>query len=177
MSTWQRQYQYRGRHIFPRIFVGCVLTALALGFLLFLPPVGILLILLAVGVPIAIAQLGQDITIVAGPEGFSVTIEGKKVGRKHEQYAWSEITGTDYEEFTMRQKDGPNSVTRYFTVETSRGQAFRVQQNISQFDDLINVFNHQTPHLPYYWQQQAGFQASVGVLRVGKSAYVKAPRG
>ena len=65
MSTWQREYKHRGRHIFPRIFVGCVLGILGLVFLLLMPPIGILMAILAIGVPIAMAQLGQDITILA----------------------------------------------------------------------------------------------------------------
>lgn len=176
MSSWQRTYEHRGAHLFPRIFVGCVLTFLGvvLGLLFF--PWGFGLLILAVAVPIAIGHFGTNTTIYAGPEGFTVTTESKRAGRRHEQYGWHEVTGTEYEEFVHRRSEGGPRVSRYFTVNTARGQAFRVGQGISQFEDLIQVFNHMTPHLPYTWQPQGGFQIQVGSVGAGRSQYVRVPR-
>jgi hypothetical protein len=176
MSAWQRQYRARGAHPFPRIFVGCVLGALGLVFGLLVFPWGFALWILAIGVPLAMAYFGTDTTIIAGPEGFSVTTESKRSGRSAAQFAWQEVTGTRYEEYASQSSEGSSRTTRYFSVETARGPAFRIDSGISQFDDLIQVFNFSTPHLPYVWQKQAGFQVTIGALSAGRQAYVQVPR-
>lgn len=176
MSSWQRTYEHRGAHPAPRIFVGCVLGLMGLIFGVLFFPWGFGLLLLAVGIPLAMAHLGTNTTIVAGPEGFSVSTASKASGSRHEQYGWHEITGTDYEEFVHRSSNSGPKTSRYFIVNTARGQAFRVNESISQFEDLVQVFNHMTPHLPYTWQRQAGFQVQVGSVGAGRALYVRAPR-
>lgn len=176
MSDWQRVYRARGAHPFPRIFVGCVLGALGLvlGFLFF--PWGFALWVLAVGVPIAMAHFGTDTTIVAGPGGFSVTTESKRSGRQDAQFTWQEVTATHYEEFTSSGSESGRRTSRYFAVDTGRGRAFRVDDGISQFDDLIQVFNHSTPQLPYIWQKQGGFNVTVGPVTAGRRDYIQVQR-
>lgn len=176
MSTWQREYRSRGAHPFPRIFVGCVFFFIGLVFGLLFFPWGFGIWLVGVGIVYTMLQFGTDVTILAGPEGFSITTESKRSGRQHAQFAWSEVVGTHYEEYTSRDSERRIQNTRYFTVETTRGRAFRVQSTISQFDDLIQVFNHSTPHLPYIWQKQGGFQVAIGPVSAGRQDYIQVPR-
>ena len=174
--SWQRVYQ-RKMHGCVYFFVGGVLGFIGLIFLIFFWPIGILCLLGAVGIPLLIRHLFTSFNIVCTPEGFTVSTESKRAGSKQEKYTWQEVTGTDYDEFHSRSTSNSGSTTtRYFSVETTRGQALRVDSKISQFDDLINVFNHQTPHLPYIWERQAGFSLSIGSVSTHREAYRKVPR-
>ena len=174
--SWQRVYQ-RKMHGCVYFFVGGVLSFMGLIFLLFFPAIGVLLLLGAVGVPLLIRHLFTSFNIVCTPEGFTVSTESKRAGSKQEKYTWEEVTGTDYDEFRSRSTSNNGTrTTRYFSVETTRGQALRVDSQISQFDDLISVFNHMTPQLPYIWERQAGFSIRIGAVSAGREAYRKVPR-
>jgi hypothetical protein len=176
LSEWQREYRVRNRGLFPKLFVGCVLGIIGVVFSFLFFPWGLGILVLAVAVPMVIGYLGQDVTIIANQDGFSVTTESKRAGRKHEQYTWQEVTDTAYEEFTRKDKETGRQTFRYFSAQTGRGQAFRVQDNISDFADLVQVFNHSTPHIPYVWQPQTGMNVSLGPVTVGRSGYARVAR-
>ncbi len=174
--SWQRVYQ-RKMHGCVYFFVAGVFGFIGLIFLLFFPIIGVLCLLGAVGVPLLIRYLFTSFNIVCTQEGFTVSTQSKRAGSKQEQYTWGEVTGTDYDEFHSRGTgSNPSTTTGYFAVQTTRGQAFRVDQKISKFADLINVFNHMTPQLPYIWEQQGGFSVSIGAVSTHRAAYRKAPR-
>ena len=89
-------------------------------------------------------------SIQCTPVGFSVLGESKRRGARREEFRWNEVTKTSYEEVKNR-SGKQRRTTQYFSVETTRGRAFKVNDYQSGFDELIAVFNEQTPHLPYVW--------------------------
>lgn len=109
--------------------------------------------------------------------GFSVLSESKRRGARHEEYRWNEVTGTSYEE--VRKRSGKHRrTTQYFSVDTTRGRAFKVNDHQSGFDELVAVFNEQTPHLPYVWAAENGSFANTmlrAVTRAPKYNKVQRP--
>ena len=173
MTEWKREY----KRAFPTcalVFVGFVLGIMGLVFLLLFPAIGVPLLLGAIGIPFLIRYLFANYVITCGPEGFSVTTESKRAGREHNEYRWDEVTATNYEEYEGT-RDNPRRL-KYFSVDTARGQAFRVDDKITQFADLINTFNYSTLHLPYIWQPQTGVNIRIGAVSAGRNAYHKVLR-
>jgi len=114
-------------------------------------------------------------TITCTPAGFSVTRENKRSGASREEYRWDEVTATNYEEIVRRRRKGKHTYP-YFSVETARGRAFRVDHNQNPFDELITVFNEQTPRLPYIWARDSSYVNSVFRAIAGKPWYSRVPR-
>jgi hypothetical protein len=191
-----REFSHKGNSLVFQIITGCIFGMVGLGFTLFsvlgvvlaasggnVSPVffigflvGPLLLLLAVGAPLAMGYFGTNTRIVCGEEGFSITTESKRAGKQHSEYRWDEVTGTDYDESTFRSSQSGTQTTRFFTVETARGRAFQVTQKIRGFQDLIQLFNQMTPHLPYTWEKQTGFNVSIGSVSAGRHAFRKVAR-
>lgn len=110
-------------------------------------------------------------SIQCTPAGFSVLSESKRRGARREEYHWNEVTGTSYEE--VRNRSGKQRrTTQYFSVDTTRGRAFKVNHHQSGFDELIAVFNEQTPHLAYVWAAADDGSVANTLLR----AVTRAPR-
>lgn len=140
--------------------------------------IGLLFVVIGIGMPIGSYFFGKSYTITCRPEGFNVRTVNKRKGTEQNDYRWEEVTSTNYEEFHSRShgRRGSSQTQMYFTVETSRGRAFRVSRSIGDFAGLITLFNQMTPQLPYIWQPQAGFNVSFGILSAGRRAYAQVPR-
>jgi hypothetical protein len=115
-------------------------------------------------------------TIQCTPAGFSVVRESKRRGARREEYRWGEVTGTKYEYTLSRRRKGQKSIAGFFSVQTSRGPAFKVDQSQSDFHELITVFNEQTSHLPYIWARDSSFTNYVVWASSAKPEYNKIPR-
>ena len=64
----------------------------------------------------------------------------------------------------------------YFEAHTDQGQAFRVNNQMRRFGELIELFNEMTPGLPYVWKKQGGFTIQIGALSTGRLAYERVDR-
>lgn len=115
-------------------------------------------------------------TINCTAAGFSVLRESKRRGARREEYRWEEITDTSYEEI-RRRRSRQRRTDEYFSVDTKRGRAFKVDDNQGGFDELIAVFNEQTPQLPYVWIAEDGSFANTMLRAVTRATrYNKAQR-
>lgn len=115
-------------------------------------------------------------TIHCAPAAFSVLSESKRRGTRREEYRWGEVTSTKYEHTLRRQKGGSKRIVGSFRAETSRGRAFEVDHNQSDFQELVTVFNEQTSHLPYIWARDSNFAGTVMWASSAKPEYNKIPR-
>ncbi|MBT2737606.1 hypothetical protein [Bacillus sp. ISL-7] len=96
---------------------------------------------------------GNDTTVSCREKGFTVTIINKRKGIFVNDYAWEQVTETHYYE---RESAGENNTTtRYFQVKTENGAAFNVYE-MKNFHELIEIFNQNTVHLPYFWEKPTG---------------------
>jgi hypothetical protein len=124
---------------------------------------GALFLCIGIGGPIYMRRSYTSLVINCTPDGFSVASENKRSGKRAETYRWEEVTSTSYEE-SGRDDIDSRSIHFTFSVETARGRAFKGGQFMHPFDELITVFNEQTPQLPYVW------------VRANNRAYQKVPR-
>jgi hypothetical protein len=114
-------------------------------------------------------------TINCTPAGFSVLSESKRRGARRDDYRWDEVIGTQYEE-VRRRSSKRIRIDEYFSVETGRGRAFKVDDNQSGFNELITVFNEQTPQVPYVWIPDDSFANSMLRIVTRETRYTKTPR-
>lgn len=129
-----------------------------------------------IGSAIQLYWNGVRHTINCTPAGFSVLRESKRRGTRREEYRWGEVTGTKYEYTLRRRKGGLKRIVGSFSVETSRGRAFRVDQSQSDFHELVAVCNEQTAHLPYIWGRDSNFAETVMWAGSAKPEYNRIPR-
>ena len=172
--TLPREYQLSSPIVFAFIF-GAIVLFIGLVFLLIKPWIGLLAILAAIGLPLAIWYLGTTYKIVCDERGISVDSASKRAGAKHQQVRWDEITQTRY--FEIRGDRQDRRATQYFEGYKGDERLFKVGQGLKGFHDLIETFNSLATKVPYVWQKQAGFSAGIGVISVGRSAYVQVNRG
>jgi hypothetical protein len=162
-------------YVFGCLFGGAGLAMLAIGIVAVLlraepkfvqGPLGMgaLFLCVGIGAPILMRRLYTSLVINCTLAGFSVTSQNKRSGRHDETYRWDEVTSTSYEE-SGRDDIDSKSIHFTFSVETARGRAFKSGQFMHPFDELITVFNEQTPQLPYVW-----------VRPTQNSSYEKTPR-
>lgn len=146
------------------VVAGCV----GLACLPWNPLVGSGTLVLAAGLPAWLHQMAPRSTVACEPTGFVVTTRHQRSGKQQAQYGWHEITSTSYGETARPFPTG------YFMVETEQGVAFRLSHRTAQFQDLIEVVNAMTPHLPYRWQRGAGLSVPAG--QRAESPYRRVPR-
>jgi hypothetical protein len=125
---------------------------------------GAVFLCIGIGAPVYMRRFHTRVIINCTPDGFSVTSENKRSGKRSETYRWEEVTSTSYEE-SGRDDIDSRSIHFTFSVETARGRAFKSGQFMHPFDELITVLNEQTPQLPYVW-----------VRPTPNSSYEKTPR-
>jgi|GEM_PF-5567064 len=114
-------------------------------------------------------------TILCAENGFAVTSHKKRRTQPPVEYRWEEVVSTHYEQSTGMQ--GANTmIYRSFSVKTTRGPAFEVDQNQTALDELVTVFNERTPHLPYFWIPDDTISTSVRRAFGGSPGYQRAPR-
>ncbi|MHB9144525.1 MAG: hypothetical protein ACYC5Y_04230 [Symbiobacteriia bacterium] len=119
---------------------------------------GILALAAAVAAPVALWLLLPRRVLACGPDGFQAVGYGRGHSWAAGPYRWAEVAATTYEEVAIpglvwvrgRQR------TSCFFVELASGQVLHISQRISDFEDLIAVFNAMTPQLPYIWEKAPG---------------------
>ncbi len=160
--SWQREFRVHDPH---RSTAIAAIAGATLGAVLaqaWLWP-GLALLVLALLAPLFGRVLGLVVTVVCGPGGVTVTT---RRGRRHrcQEFRWHEVTATAYSEG----RPGAAGTGR-FRLETGAGVAFSAGPAAGQLQDLIEVCNAMTPHLPYVWQRQ-------GRRSGGDPAYRSVPR-
>jgi hypothetical protein len=114
-------------------------------------------------------------TIQCTPSGFSVATQSKRLGARREEYRWDEVTATNYEQ-TVSRSGGDTTIVGFFSADTVRGRAFKVDHNLGDFPELITVFNERTPHLPYVWKRDEGFVSGMIKMMSTQPEYDKVAR-
>ena len=115
--------------------------------------IGALIFVIGVVIFLWLRYFGNDTTVSCREKGFSVAIINKRKGIIVNDYAWEEVTETLYYE---RESAGENNTTTcYFQVKTANGVAFNVYE-MKNFHELIEIFNQNTTHLPYFWEKPTG---------------------
>ena len=139
---------------------------------------GLFFFLVGIGLPIAIFFFRKTQAITCRPDGFTVRTEwGGKRAQKRD-YRWEAVTSTDYSEVRGKARTRTRN-WRFvlFKVETNEGQAFAVDDQISDLAALIRIFNVMTPHLPYVWEPPTGSEATAPGSGGGLTPYfVQTPR-
>ena len=140
------------------------------------PWIGALVILAGIAIPVLVYYFATSYVISCDDDGFTVDQSSKRKGASHTEHRWSEVTRTEYEEFERsRSSDDSGPPTRYFSVYCGEQRSFKAGR-ISRFKQLIAHFNERATGVPYTWQPRTGISIQIGVLNVGRSAYVKVPR-
>jgi hypothetical protein len=152
------------------ILFGAVLGVIGIGVgLLFNILFGGLLIVAAVLLYFLMRNFANDTTISCQDHGFSIKVENKRKGTSVQDYKWEDVISTQYyEKDSGSDSDGDSTTTSYFIVKTGEGVAFDIHE-MSGFAELIEIFNQNTPHLPYYWEKSKGIFSSSGYKRVQRS--------
>jgi hypothetical protein len=130
---------------------------IGIGFTIFSATIGLAVVVLAIVVFLLLRYFGNDTTISCHDNGFSVKVVNKRKGSLVQEYEWSDVTETLYFERESGGEDSPT--TRYFSVTTDNGVAFSLHE-IKGFNELIDIFNRKTNHLPYLWEKPKGFSSS-----------------
>ena len=160
--SWQREFPVRDTRRSATLVATC---GLAVGLAVaqrWLWP-GMLLALLAPVGGLTWRTLGTELSVRCGPSGLLV-ITRRGRNRRDAAIAWHDVTATAYSEG----RPGDAGTGR-FQLHTAAGVAFSAGPGTGQLQDLIEVCNAMTPHLPYVWQQQ-------GRRRSGAPAFRSIPR-
>lgn len=147
--SWRQKYELA----MPTGHLVIVGTAAGLAGLLLWPWLGVAALLLPVGFPLAVRYLGARRTIICYPEGFTVITAVGCAGHTTVRFRWQEVIRTEYQADLRGARGAPACS---FRAETATGVAFTASERHRQFQDLIEVCNAMTPHLPYVWQPEAG---------------------
>jgi hypothetical protein len=135
------------------IIIGIIFGIVGVGFTFFSLWVGLIIIIFAIVLFLLMKNFASDIVVVCHDQGFTVKVTNKRKGNSVQDYGWSDVTETLYFE---RESGGEDSTTtRYFQVSTVSGVAFNLYE-MKHFEQLIQLFNENTPHLPYYWEKPKG---------------------
>ncbi len=158
------------------IFAVICLLIGSVAVLLIKPWIGALVILAGISIPIAVYYFSTSYVIRCDDDGFSVDQSSKRKGASHSEHRWADVTRTEYEEFERsRSSDDSGPPTRYFSAYCGEQRAFKVGR-IGRFKELIAVFNERAVAVPYTWQPRTGISVQIGIVAVGRCAYIKVPR-
>lgn len=139
------------------------------------PLIGLLAIVAAIAIPFAVWYLSTRYKIVCTPETVTIDSESKRLGAKHQEIGWVEITQTRY--YELQGDRGDRQVTPYFEAYRGEERLFKVSRTLRKFHDLIETFNARATNVPYVWQRQGGLSIGVGPVTAGRSGYVQVNRG
>lgn len=140
------------------------------------PWIGALVILGGIMIPVLVYYFSTSYVISCDDDGFTVDQCSKRKGASHTEHRWADVTRTEYEEFDRsRSSDHSGPPTRYFSAYCGEQQAFKVGR-IGRFKQLIAFFNEHATAVPYTWQPRTGIHIQIGIVSVGRSAYIKVPR-
>lgn len=135
------------------VLMGAIFGVVGIGFMLLSVWIGLILVVFAIVLFLFMRNFASDIKVSCGINAFTVTVTNKKKGVTVQKYDWKDVTETLYYE---KDSGSENSTTnRYFQVSTESGVAFNLYQ-MKNFDQLIQIFNQSTTHLPYYWEKPQG---------------------
>ncbi|RHW37993.1 hypothetical protein D1B31_14520 [Neobacillus notoginsengisoli] len=141
------------------IIFGSVLAVIGLVVMVYSLLFGALVVGAAVLIFFLMRNFANDTTISCHDQGFSVKVENKRRGTTLSDYKWEDVVSTQYYEKELSDSDGNSTTTSYFTVKTGEGVAFDLQE-MRGFADLIDIFNQNTLHIPYYWEKSRGILSS-----------------
>ena len=133
--------------------ISSIFGVVGIGFMLFSVWIGSIIIVFAIVIFLLMKNLASDIQVVCHNEGFTVKVTNKRKGNTIQDYLWKDVTETVYYEKESGGED--STTTRYFKICTESGVAFNLYQ-MKHFDQLVQIFNDNTPHLPYYWEKPKG---------------------
>jgi hypothetical protein len=146
------------------VILGVVLGVIGIGIMIFNILIGFIFVIIGVILFFVIRYFANDTSVLCHDDGFTVTIISKRKGTSIQEYSWQDVTETLYYE---KESSGENnSTTCYFQANTESGVAFNLAE-MKNFDGLIQQFNNNASHLPYYWEKPKGLL---------KTSYVKQNR-
>ena len=132
---------------------GLIFCLIGIGFMFFNVLIGSIVVILALVIFLFMYYFGNDTTVVCHDNGFTVTIVNNRKGTIVNDYAWEDVIDTHYYE---KESAGENNTTTcYFQVKTENGVAFNVYE-MKNFHELIEIFNQNTDHLPFFWEKPTG---------------------
>lgn len=135
------------------VLVGAIFSVVGIGFMFLSIWIGLILLVFAIVLFLIMRNLASDTKVNCGGNGFTVTVTNKKKGVTVQEYSWKDVVETFYYEKDSGGEN--NTTTRYFQVSTASGVAFNLYQ-MKNFDQLIQIFNQNTTHLPYFWEKPQG---------------------
>ncbi|WML46731.1 hypothetical protein RCG23_13875 [Neobacillus sp. PS3-34] len=133
---------------------GIVFGIMGISCLSFFPLLGLGFIAIGVIVFFLIRTFMNNTTVTIHDQGFSVKEGNKRKGTAVKEYKWSDVVATSYYEEDSGGED--SDTTSFFQVSTNEGVAFDLQK-MKGFNELIELVNQNTPHLPYYWAKPQGW--------------------
>jgi hypothetical protein len=132
---------------------GLVFCLIGIGFMFINVLIGSIIVILALVIFLFMYFFGNDTTVICHDQGFNVTIINQRKGILLNEFAWEDVTETLYYE---KESAGENNTTTcYFQAETANGIAFNLYE-MKNFNELIDIFNKHTSHLPYFWEKPTG---------------------
>ncbi len=143
--------------------------------LLIKPWIGALVILAGISIPVLVYYFSTSYVIRCDDDGFSVDQSSKRKGASHSEHRWSDVTRTEYKECERSHSSDSGPPARYFSAYCGEQRAFKVGR-IGRFKELIALFNERAIAVPYTWQPRTGISVQIGIVTVGRSAYIKVPR-
>lgn len=144
--------------------LGVVLGVIGIGLMVINILIGFIFVIIGAILFFVIRYFANDTSVSCHEDGFIVTVINKRKGTSVHEYSWQDVTETVYYE---KDSSGENNTTTcYFQAKTEIGVAFNLAE-MKNFDGLIQLFNNNTSHLPYYWEKPKG---------MFKTSYVKQNR-
>jgi hypothetical protein len=135
------------------VVFGIIFGLIGIGFMFINVLIGSIIFVIGVVIFWWMRYFGNDTTVSCRERGFTVTIINKRKGTFVNDYSWEEVTETLYYE---RESAGENNTTTcYFQAKTTNGIAFDVYE-MKNFNEMIEIFNQNTAHLPYFWEKPTG---------------------
>ncbi|WML49508.1 hypothetical protein RCG23_05825 [Neobacillus sp. PS3-34] len=135
------------------ILIGVIFGVVGLGLMFIHVIIGFFFVLLGVVLFFSLRYFANDTRVSCHDNGFTVTVINKRKGTSVQEHAWADVTETLYYE---KESGGENnSTTCYFQVQTAKGTAFNLHA-MKNFDELIDIFNQKTVHIPYVWVKPKG---------------------
>jgi flagellar basal body-associated protein FliL len=132
---------------------GLIFCFTGIGFMFINVLIGSIIVILALVIFLFMYFFGNDTTVICHETGFSVTIENNRKGKFVHDYSWEDVAETLYYE---KESAGENNTTTcYFQVKTENGIAFNLYE-MKHFHELIEIFNQNANHLPYFWEKPTG---------------------
>lgn len=132
---------------------GLIFCFIGIGFMFINVLIGSIIIILALVIFLFMYYFGNDTTVICHENGFRVTLVNKRNGILINDYQWEDVSETLYYEKESAGEN--NTITSYFQVKTENGIAFNLYE-MKNFHELIELFNQNTIHLPYFWEKPTG---------------------